>query len=253
MHSKLGDKQIGSARRWSLIGSGLPERIRSVGFAFLGLTAAAGLALVALFAQTGFPLLSPAPLPGGSSEPGSVSKAVSLPRGSTVPAIGQAHGAVAVSGSSSRGQESPRGVSDGDRRSAVDGSAVPVSGTPADDAPSEPVASSPPATTPTPAPPATTPTTTTEPAPEPVEVPVSSPGTGTKPGKSTAVAPQPEEPELKPGKPETKPVKPKPAKPPKSKPAKPEAAPAPEPSYVPAPAPVPADKGNDNKEKGKNK
>jgi hypothetical protein len=47
----------------SFAGDGLPERMRSTTFAFLGLTAAAGLALVAMFAQPGFPLLSPAPLP----------------------------------------------------------------------------------------------------------------------------------------------------------------------------------------------
>jgi hypothetical protein len=39
--------------------------MRSTTFALLGLTAAAGLTLVALFAQPGGPLLSPAPLPHG--------------------------------------------------------------------------------------------------------------------------------------------------------------------------------------------
>lgn len=47
----------------SVAGTGLTERIRSTTFALLGLAAAVGLGLVALFAQPGFPLLSPAPLP----------------------------------------------------------------------------------------------------------------------------------------------------------------------------------------------
>ena len=63
MHSDFRDKLSGSIRRPSLAGDGLPERMRSTVFAFLGLTAAAGLALVAIFAQLGFPLLSPTPLP----------------------------------------------------------------------------------------------------------------------------------------------------------------------------------------------
>ena len=53
--------------RPSLAGTGLPERMRTTAFAFLGLTAASGLALVAIFAQINFHVLSPAPLPG---EPG---------------------------------------------------------------------------------------------------------------------------------------------------------------------------------------
>ncbi len=56
-----------AVRRPSLAGDGLPERMRSTVVAFLGLTAAAGLALVAIFAQLGFPVLSPAPLPSSPS------------------------------------------------------------------------------------------------------------------------------------------------------------------------------------------
>jgi len=47
----------------SIAGRGLPERMRSTAVAFLGLTTAAGLALVAIFAQPGFSVLDPAPLP----------------------------------------------------------------------------------------------------------------------------------------------------------------------------------------------
>src|ERR1043165_3402132 len=54
-----------SLRLSSLAGQGMTERIRSTGFALLGLTAAASLALVAIFALPGYSLLAPAPLPDG--------------------------------------------------------------------------------------------------------------------------------------------------------------------------------------------
>jgi hypothetical protein len=63
VHWILHSRSLCSARLPSVVGSGLPERMRSTAFALLGLTAAAGLALVAIFAQLGFPLLEPAPLP----------------------------------------------------------------------------------------------------------------------------------------------------------------------------------------------
>jgi hypothetical protein len=66
-------------RRPSFAGNGLPERMRSISFALLGLTAAAGLALVAIFAQPSFPLLAPAPLPAEPSAQESVSSARELP------------------------------------------------------------------------------------------------------------------------------------------------------------------------------
>jgi len=59
LHSRL----FSALRFPSFAGEGLPERMRSISFALLGLTAAAGLALVAIFAQLSFPVLSPAPLP----------------------------------------------------------------------------------------------------------------------------------------------------------------------------------------------
>jgi len=80
--SDLKTKLLGRLRRFSFAGDGLPERMRSTAFAFLGLTAAAGLALVAIFAQPGFPLLSPAPLPSEPAAESAVAKAVALdPRG----------------------------------------------------------------------------------------------------------------------------------------------------------------------------
>lgn len=79
--SSLQTKIFGPLRRVSFAGDGLPERMRSTAFAFLGLTAAAGLALVAIFAQLSFPLLSPAPLPSEPTEGSAVAKAVALDHG----------------------------------------------------------------------------------------------------------------------------------------------------------------------------
>lgn len=64
----LPDKRVPSLLHPSFAGRSLAERMRSTTFALFGLAAAAGLALVAIFAQPGGPLLSPAPLP---SEPSS--------------------------------------------------------------------------------------------------------------------------------------------------------------------------------------
>jgi hypothetical protein len=74
------NKPFPSLRHPNVAGRSLAERMRSTTFALFGLAAAAGLALVAIFAQPGGPLLSPAPLP---SEPSSsVSRAEALRAGS---------------------------------------------------------------------------------------------------------------------------------------------------------------------------
>jgi len=259
VRSLLSSKLIRSIRRPSLAGHGLPERMRSTAFAFLGLTAAAGLALVAIFAQLSFPLLSPSPLPDGPEEPSSISKAMPVEPGSTVVGVAQAQGAVAAPGSA-RGQGGSGDARRDNRATGVDGPATPVSGSPAGESPaaSEPVATQPPATVLEPAP-VSSPTTTAEAAPAPVESPAASPGS--KPDKSTAADSKPEKPEakpaaVKPSKPEAKPAKTKPVRSTKTKPAKPakpEAAPAPEAAYVPAPAPAPAEtgKGKEKEEKDK--
>jgi hypothetical protein len=65
---KLSEIPLWPHRLPSFAGSGLPERIRSTTFALLGLTAAAGLSLVAIFAQPDWPLLSPAPLPNSPAQ-----------------------------------------------------------------------------------------------------------------------------------------------------------------------------------------
>lgn len=78
VRSNLHTRLSRSLRLSSIAGSGLPERMRTTAFAFLGLTAALGLALVALFAQLSFPVLSPAPAPGGPLEGNGVAEAVAL-------------------------------------------------------------------------------------------------------------------------------------------------------------------------------
>jgi len=79
VHSIFHSKLLSALRLPSFAGDGLPERMRSISFALLGLTAAAGLALVAIFAQPGFNLLSPAPLPDQPSATQSIAKAKKLP------------------------------------------------------------------------------------------------------------------------------------------------------------------------------
>lgn len=82
LHSKL----LNAVRLPSLAGTSLAERMRSTSFALFGLAAAAGLALVAVFAQPGGPLLAPAPLP---SEPSSsVGKAEALGSGALSGGLG---------------------------------------------------------------------------------------------------------------------------------------------------------------------
>lgn len=256
MHSSH-DKTPRALRLTKLVGNGMPERIRAIGFAFLGLTAAAGLGLVAIFAQMGFPVLSPAPLPGGSSGPNSISKAVPLDPSSATIGLAQSQSAAASNLDGGQGGSGPASRQKSGSRD--DGSADPASGSVAGNVsrssqPSEPAGNPAPAPGPTPAPAAPT----AETGPAPVETPVASPGTGSKPDRSTPVSGNPDKPkaqpaatkpprsEAKPSKPAKYPkgVPPKPVKPPKSepKPDKTAAAPAPAPSYVPAPAPAPEGK-----------
>ena len=122
--STLQTKLLGRLRRFSFAGDGLPERMRSTAFAFLGLTAAAGLALVAIFAQPGFPLLSPAPLPSEPAPDSAVAKAVALDPG----ARATERSNVGVASSSTR--EPGHGSSGASRTSAEQG-AKPTAAAPA--------------------------------------------------------------------------------------------------------------------------
>ena len=242
----------------SFAGQGLPERMRSTAFAFLGLTAAAGLALVAFFAQLGFPLLSPAPMPSDPSRANAVAgaKVVATNPGlgaSSVPARAQ-WGAAAQDvpdrgGSSQPVQADPR---------TADAAPV-VSPEPASSgvgrggATAEPVETTAPSPAPAPAEspaPASSPPPAAAPVPEPA--PSELPKPEVRPASSKPPKPEPRPVKSKPAKPEAKPAKVKSEAKPEPKPAKPEAKPAPAPSFEPAPVPPPApvDKGKD-KEKGK--
>jgi hypothetical protein len=259
VHSKFDIRRLRSLRRPSFAGNGLPERMRSTAFAFLGLTAALGLALVAVFAHLSFPVLAPAPPPAGPAGEAGVSSSLALDRGpgATAPQpalLGAARSAVAAGGDGTR---SP-GRSDGGARGV--GSPIPVEEPgetvePSDDGGgAEPTPSATPST-PTPV---GEETTSTEAAP--AAAPTSVPTTNPKPVTSTP-KPQPEEKPPKPAEPEptepdSNPGKshggPKPVSKPveKPKPPKAEAPPAPAPPPPPAPEP-PADKGDGGNGKGK--
>lgn len=234
--------------------------MRSTAFAFLGLTAAAGLALVAFFAQLGFPLLSPAPMPSDPSRANAVAEAqivaTSPGVGASVPAQPQgASGTVDAPGQG--GPRRPAADEPGTAKVAPVAAPEPVS--PDVDrggVTAEPVETTAPSPAPSPveSPPAAAPAPPAKPVAEPA--PAEPPKPEVRPASSKPPKPEAKPAKSKPSKPEAKPAKVKPeAKPakPEPKPAKPEAKPAAEPSYEPAPAPLPApvDKGKD-KEKSKN-
>lgn len=236
----------------SVAGKGLPERLRTTAFAFLGLTAAAGLAFVAFFAQLGFPLLAPAPLPSSPPDQGVVAEAVPLGPGSDASGLGQARSAPASLGSA-EGDRRAAGVQRRERGEAgVAGSPSPVSAAKPEELPATEPAESPadspaPAPAPVPAPaPESVPTASTEPAPAVAPDPSSKPAEmPAKPDSSRPVA--------KPARSEpakSKPVEEDP-KPPKAEKA--DEKPAPEPVYESAPSPPPTPVEKEKKQKGKDK
>lgn len=239
----------------SLAGNGLPERMRTTAFAFLGLTAAAGLALVAIFAQLSFHVLSPAPLPDASQKTGSVAAGVPLrPQGRL--ALAGARDAAIVTPAT--GASSRSGFDPGRRRGqgSVDGPAVPLPGRSAGPAPASPEPSeTAPSPDPVPAPESAESPAEQAPTAAPVSNPLPEPAS--EPGKSTAVVPGTDKEKPRHDHPgaghgwesHPKPEKQKPPKPSKPEPPKPEADPAPEPAYESAPPPTPKDKGQDKKDK----
>jgi hypothetical protein len=261
VHSKLHIRRLKSLRRPSFAGNGLPERMRSTAFAFLGLTAALGLALVAIFAQLSFPVLSPAPPPAGPAREGAVSNSLALGQGSGIAALQPALlGGTAPSGRAGSGANGTAATPGGRGNGRVGhvGSPVPVEGAseavePND--PGAPVETSPP---PAPVAPSGEEAASVEPAPAPAPVPPSTPPdpkpvTSNPKPKPDEEPPAPAESEPKPGKhhggksagggppPEETPVK-------EPKPPKAEVPPTP----TPPPAPeAPAEKGNGSKGKGK--
>jgi len=176
----------------SVAGNGLPERMRTTAFAFLGLTAAAGLALVAIFAQLSFHVLTPAPLPDEPVSGGAVAEAVPLHR-------------VAVRVPTVTGREAPAATGDEiDRGGAADGghggtapSEVPAAAAPAPSEggvdPGSADASTPkPASTSAPAPDAATqesPAQSSGPAPSPTPKPAPIPARPASPTPPAPTAP----------------------------------------------------------------
>jgi hypothetical protein len=181
VHSNLHSRLL-SLRLPSFAGRGLPERMRSTAVAFLGLTAASALALVAIFAQLSFPLLSPAPLP---DEPESrVSNGIALPeeRVAQVRQVAERQSApepvTQAIGNSGAGEAAPSPAPEGGSgtgNSAGEGASptpTPSPTPPASPVPSAIPPSSPPAAEPKPVPVVTPPPA---PAPPPVAVPPSPP------------------------------------------------------------------------------
>jgi hypothetical protein len=189
VHWILHSKSLFPLRRPSLAGKGLPERMRSTAFALLGLTAAAGLALVAIFAQLGFPLLEPAPLPNEPSAAQSVAEAEKLTpdhkSSASVPAVAPRAVAPAPAVSEPRGQGSGGGSTGGDAGSG-DNTAIQLPAPPV----STPEAPTDGGGAPAPAP---------APASPPGSAPVSSPKPTSPPPEATTSSPPSSEPAPGPG------------------------------------------------------
>lgn len=182
VHSILRHLRLPSIRLSTLAGQGMTERIRSTGFALLGLTAAASLALVVVFAQPGFPLLDPAPLPNGPSADESVAGAEkaapalasrpSVVAGAPAPSALARRNAGGSSGPGSRTEHAgaPEGIGKVHAQSPVTSVSAPG---PSPETGGEEPSGSGPATTPT-AVPAPSPIPTATPAPESTPAPTSS-------------------------------------------------------------------------------
>lgn len=168
--------------------------MRTTVFAFMGLLAAAGLALVAIFAQLGFPLVSPEPLPSDPSRFNAVAGAKVVIAGQDLGAAVPAPRARAVSDDREDGIAAG-GVGSGGRGNPAtpvelptpaapvsppaDSGGVAVSPPPAPDPTPAPAPSRSQSSTPTPArPPVPAPPSTPEaaPPPPPPPPPVAAPG-----------------------------------------------------------------------------
>jgi hypothetical protein len=179
MHSHFPRRPLPSPRVPSFAGHGLPERMRTTIFAFLGLTAAAGLALVAIFAQLSFPLLNPAPLPSDPSRANAVAEARAVtvnPRRTALDRAERARGSFSPVGSDAAGEGQPvssaGGAADGPASSSKPAGSADVA-LPAGvgDAPVPPTTPSPQAASTPEAAPAPKPTPTPAPAPVPAPPP----------------------------------------------------------------------------------
>lgn len=159
--------------------------MRTTVFAFMGLMAAGGLTLVAIFAQMGFPLVTPEPLPSDPSQLNAVAEAevVTVRRGlgSAVPAPRAVQG----EGHRAEGGATAGGTLRNAEGEAPSGPVVPPAGSGGVSTPAEGGGAGAPATAPGPAP-----------APAPKPAPTSAP----KPAPAL-VPPTPQQPEAKPPSP----------------------------------------------------
>jgi hypothetical protein len=183
--SKDGQRLRRSTARASILGEGLLERTRSTSLALLGLTAAIGLAMVALALNQGWPLIAGAPIPGIGGGRGAIGDAVVVatagPRGAPSAAL-QARsrqGPASLPGTSARGEN--EGAAVGGARSPGAAHLVVSSPTPA-----SPVAQSPTSGTPEPAPVAPLPAPESTSTPAPATEPAVAPAPASNPGPSSS-------------------------------------------------------------------
>jgi hypothetical protein len=83
MNFRSGKRAEPQPAKLSLVGGSLPERIRALTFALLGLITAAGLGLVFLFSQTSLPIPSLGPVTGPLAEHQTVHGGIALGAGRT--------------------------------------------------------------------------------------------------------------------------------------------------------------------------
>jgi len=198
LHSKL----LSALRPPSLAGTSLVERMRSTSFALFGLAAAAGLALVAIFAQPGGPLLAPSPLPQEPSSSIGKAEAVGSGQGSGLLGIGAPAGASLVGGARSGAPVGGGGTAGGGsggqaQEGGTVGSPHPASSPPAagdggGNGGGQPEATPAPAPAPTPAPAPESVPVATPPPPKSHPVRSSAPGhNNTPPGQSVSAGNHP--------------------------------------------------------------
>jgi hypothetical protein len=111
VHYKRQQWWLHSAPKTSILGKGLLERARSTSLALLGLTAAVGLAMVALALNQGWPLIAGAPIPGFGDRQQAVGDA-------TVAAAARAPRSNGAMPRSIAGQQSPKASTRPKRKSA---------------------------------------------------------------------------------------------------------------------------------------
>lgn len=199
MDYKPGKPRLRLPARSSVIGGGLLERARSTTFALLGVTAAVGLAMVALALNQSWPLLADSPIPDAPGGGEAVGKARVAPAGAgRTERDAAAEDRVDGSGSGRSSAESPGGSGGPSGGSAPSGSggsvyaAVPVksagrgnSQKPAQAAPGRPSETATPQTqTATPQP---------SPAPQPASSGAPAPGQAETPSPPATVSTAPPE------------------------------------------------------------